>query len=215
MTKKFFARLLLISGAALLILLFAWEAFAEDLSIVEVKSNIPLSDKDPVYHDYYINSGLNQGIKHNLVVTATRKVTIRDATGTQSYGDMMVPVGQLKVIFAGEKFSVARPLKQISREEQPLIDQTGFMIGDKIELKGSFVDNHKIPSQSSAAKVQVAPESASPAKALPAPPAGKEAAQGAPKPEDLKPSVPVKTETGPEKPEGEIDKTASVDDSST
>jgi hypothetical protein len=157
MTKKLFARILLLAGLIVLLMLFAWEAFSEELSIIEVRSNIPLADTDPVYQDYYINSGTNEGLKHNLVVTATRKVAVRDATGTQSYGDMMVPVGQLKIIFVGEKFAIAREVKLLSRDEQPMIEQTGIMIGDKIDVKGSYVDNHKIPHKKIAEQKQEKP----------------------------------------------------------
>lgn len=147
MTKKLMARFLLTFGFVMLAVLFAWEVFAEaeELTIVEARRNIPLADTDPVFQDYYINSGNDQGLKQNLVVTAVRKIAVRDATGTQSYGDMQVPVGQLKIIAVGEKFAVAREYKIIPRDEQPMLEQTGIMIGDKIDIKGSFVDNHKLP----------------------------------------------------------------------
>ncbi len=199
MTKKLFARILLFGGLVLLLALFAWEACAEDLTVVEVRSNIPLSEKDQVFHDYYINSGSNQGLKQHLVVTATRKITVRDATGTQTYGDMMVPVGQLKVIFVGEKFAVAREVKLIGREDEPMIEQTGIMIGDKVDLKASFVDNHKVPSQKSAEKARVNEPKASPiATAKPEP--------AAPAPTEQK-AVEKTTENIPS-PEGEVEKTA-------
>ncbi len=225
MTTKIVGRVFLLIGVLLLGILWAWEAKPEDLTVVEVRSNIPLAEKDSVYHDYYINSGSNQGLKPHLVVTATRKITVRDATGTQTYGEMMTPVGQLKIIFVGEKFAVAREVKLISREDQPMLEQTGIMIGDKVELKGSFVDNRKIPSQKSAEKAQVRAEppavptdataAVQAATTSPTAATAKTAATAtavAPtisEPVDL-PSV--EKQSG--KPEDEIEKTASADDSS-
>jgi len=215
MTRKLLARILLLAGVIVLLALFAWEAMGEELSVVEVRSNIPLSEHEPVYRDYYINSGSNQGLKHNLVVKAVRKITVKDATGTQTYGEMMVPVGQLKIIMVGEKFAVARELKSISRDEQPMLEQTGIMIGDKVELAGSFVDNHKIPRQKTAEEAQVkAPvaeavkpaETAKPVAPAVKPEATPAAAQALPAPVAL-----------PEKstqavPEGEVEKTATAEE---
>lgn len=166
MKKEALARLLILAGIVLLLLLFAWEAFSEELTIVEMRSNIPLSDKDPIYHDYYINSGLSQGLKQNLIVTASRKVTVHDATGTQSYGDMLVPMGHLKIIYVGEKFAIARETKAISRDENPMVEQTGIMIGDKIELKNSVVDNHKLPRPKNLQEIESEYELANDTKSL-------------------------------------------------
>jgi hypothetical protein len=217
MTKKLFARILILSGVMLLLVLFAWEAFSDELSIVEVRRNIPLSDEDPVYQDYYINSGTDEGLKTNLVVSAIRKVSVRDSSGTQTYGDMLVPVGQLKVIYVGEKFSVAREFKLFSRDDQPMLEQTGIMIGDKIDMKGAFVDSHKLPGRKPAkpavSKIDVkveapiataTPAPAAPATVVKAPPAKAPAA------------AEVKAETSAEDsketPADEVAKTASAEE---
>ncbi len=115
----------------------------QDLSIIDVHRNIPLSDTEPVYKDFYINAGIESGIKENLVVTVFRKVNIRDASGTQSYGDIQIPVGRLKIIASFNRVSVAREFQLISRETVPMLDQVGIMNGDRIDLNGSFIDNKK------------------------------------------------------------------------
>lgn len=139
MSQKLAGRILLVFGICILVLLFAWETFAEaeELSVVEVRRNIPLADNDPVYKDFYINSGKNDGLKVGSVVTATRKLSIKDATGTQIFGEATVPVGQLKIIFVADRIAIAREYKQLSRETLPMIEQTGIMIGDKIDKSGS------------------------------------------------------------------------------
>lgn len=163
-------RTLITVGFGILLLLFAWEVFAADdsLRIIEVRRNIPLADNDPVYRDYYINAGLDNGLKPNQVVTAVRKINAKDAAGTLSFGELLIPVGQLKIIFAQNRIAVAREYKLLSRDELPMLEQMGFLIGDQIELKGSFIDNRK-----SSAKTHTQKESATPApseaKAEPAP----------------------------------------------
>lgn len=124
-------------------LLASHTTMAQDLSIVDVRRHITLADDDIVYKDFYINGGESDGLKKNLVITAVRKIQVRDASGSQSYGEIQVPVGQLRVIATYGRVSVAREYKLLSRDELPMLEQTGLMNGDKIELKGSFMDNSK------------------------------------------------------------------------
>ncbi len=143
MLKIRIGRLLLLSGLLILAVLFSWEVMAADLNVIEVRRNIPLSDDAPVYKDFYINAGSEAGLKENMVLTVIRKIAIRDASGTQTYGEMEVPVGQLKIIALAGRVAVAREYKLIPREEEAMLEQIGIMIGDRLELDGSFIDNKK------------------------------------------------------------------------
>lgn len=135
MQKKYFGRVLLAVGLILLVTLFAWETFSEELSIIEVRRNIPLADNDPVYKDFFINGGTDAGLKKNMTLNVLRKISLRDATGTQNYGELMAPVAQLKIIFVNNRVAVAREVKPVAQEESPMLEQVGVMIGDKIEAK--------------------------------------------------------------------------------
>lgn len=161
MNTKLLGRVTLALGAVLLVSLFAWEACSEELSIVQVHRSIPLSDEEPVYKDVYINGGSNSGLKNNLVISAYRKVIVKDATGSQPIGEIMIPVGQLKVIFVGPKVAIAREYKNAQLESTPTLDQPGFQLGDTIELKGSFVDNKK--PQTTVASASTTPATVTPA----------------------------------------------------
>ncbi|MBX2987549.1 MAG: hypothetical protein KF802_06600 [Bdellovibrionaceae bacterium] len=130
-------------------------AEADDLRIVDVRRNIPLSDDEPVYKDYYLSAGETGGLKKNLVVTAVRKITVRDANGTQTYGEMEVPVGQLRVIGVFGKIAVAREYKLLSRDDNPMLEQTGLMVGDAIEIKGSFVDDKPLSLKKKVSEVKL------------------------------------------------------------
>lgn len=117
-------------------------SFAEDISVVDVKRNITMSDDDNIYKDFYINAGDGSALRKNMVVTVKRKVSIKDA-GTKAIGDFDAVVGQLKVILVGNKVSVAREFKLLPRDEAPMLEQSGIMTGDKIDLANSFIDNSK------------------------------------------------------------------------
>ncbi|MBS1970055.1 MAG: hypothetical protein JSU04_07090 [Bdellovibrionales bacterium] len=136
------------------------QTFAQDLSIVDVRRNITLADDDVVYKDFYISGGESDGLKKNLVVTAMRKIQVRDANGSQSYGEILIPVGQLRVIATYGKVSVAREYKLLSRDELPMLEQIGMMNGDRIDLKGAFVDNAKPVYKKKTAEHVAKPETA-------------------------------------------------------
>jgi hypothetical protein len=76
-------------------------------------------------------------------------MAIRDATGTQTFGEIDVRVGQLKIIATAGHVAVAREYKLISRDDEPMLEQTGIMIGDRLELDGSFVDNKRTSAKKS------------------------------------------------------------------
>jgi hypothetical protein len=108
-------------------------ARANEISIFEVRRNIPLSDTDPVYKDFYVKGTDNGKLKKNQVFTVTRKVTMRDASGSQVMGEIQAPVGQLKIIAVYGKIAVAREVKIFTREELPMLDNPWFMIGDSLD----------------------------------------------------------------------------------
>ena len=122
------------------LILFSVTALA-DITIIDVRKNIPLSDTDPSFTDFYLAAGKSEGLKKNLVVTVFRTVNIRDASGAQSFGEIAIPVGQVKIIAVYEKVSIAREYKLLPRDVNPMLEQVGLMSGDKVELGESFVDN--------------------------------------------------------------------------
>ena len=103
--------------------------------VIDVRRNITLSDSDPVYKDFYINGGNGEGFKKGQVLVVTRKVQVRDASGSQQVGEMVVPVGELKVISVFEKVTVARELKLFDRQDLPMLEQRAIMSGDNVEVK--------------------------------------------------------------------------------
>lgn len=133
---KFITLILLLAG-------FTMKSQAADITIVDVRRNITMSEDDTVYKDFYINAGPSSGLKKNLVVTAVRKLNIRDASGANAVGEITVPVGQLKIIAVYDKVAVAREYTLLSRDELPMLEQVGMMTGDRIDLQGSFIDNSK------------------------------------------------------------------------
>ncbi len=113
---------------------------AADLEIIEVKRNITLSDDEKIYKDYFISQPQGHSLKKNLIVKAIRKSTIKN-NAQKIIGEFHSVVGQLKIIHVEGSIAIAREFKYQSRDNEPMIDQPGFMIGDTIDLSDSFIDN--------------------------------------------------------------------------
>lgn len=115
-------------------------ANAEEVTVVDVKRNIPMADTDTVYKDFAINAGTSSGLKKNMVVFVKRRISVKDASA-KTIGEIETNVAQLKLIHVDSKVSMAREYKEISRDDEAMLEQTGVMVGDRIDLAGSFVDN--------------------------------------------------------------------------
>lgn len=111
--------------------------------IVDVRRNITLSDEEVPSKDFYIRLTDSAGsFKKNLVIKATRKISVKDAS-LKSIGEFKTVVGLLKVIHVEGTVAVAREFKLIPRTDQPMLEQIGIMTGDEIDLSQSFIDTSK------------------------------------------------------------------------
>jgi len=106
--------------------------------VIESRISIPLTDQEPKYTDYYINAGTADGLKKDLVVKVVRRLPVRNAQGTEEYGSTQIPIGEIRIIYADTRTSVAREYKVFGREELPVVENQAIMIGDFIDLSGAF-----------------------------------------------------------------------------
>jgi hypothetical protein len=115
---------------------------AASLEIIDIKRNIPLSESEPVYKDFYIKLNGRSDLKKDLIVKAVRTIGIKD-TSLKPVGDFKTPVGLVKIIQVSETIAVAREYKLTPRDEEAMIEQIGIMTGDEIDLAGSYMDEKK------------------------------------------------------------------------
>lgn len=122
-----------------------------EVQVIQVKRNIPLSENEPVFKDYYLSGGSKSGLRVNLVVPVWRWINLREnSQGQDQSMKILEPVGWLKVIFVQEQFSVGRLYEAADYEQGPIFEQPGIMMGDIISLEKSFMSkpNYKMPVDS-------------------------------------------------------------------
>ncbi len=123
-----------------ILLLFTLSSQAGDMTIVNVRSNIPLSDQEPMYHDYVISSKDMGPLKKNLVVLVKRNMKMKNSDA-KDIGDIETAVGQLKIIHVDKTIAIGREYNLVPRDNEVILDYAGVMVGDSIDTAGSFTDN--------------------------------------------------------------------------
>lgn len=145
------------SFSSILILFLSFKSLSQ-IQVIQVKRNIPLSDAEPVFKDYYLSGGAKEGLRVNLVVPVTRWVNLRENNQAQDQSmKMLEPVGWLKVILAQDHLSVARLYEAANYVNTPILEQPGILMGDVVSLERSFMSKSaasKLPKDSSSQVIE-------------------------------------------------------------
>jgi hypothetical protein len=141
-------------GYLILFSFMGFEAMARDLTVFAIQRNLQLSDKDPIFHDYYLDGGSEYGLRAGQIVTVERRIPLHDLTRNRPLGDMHLPVAQLKIIYVQQGPSVARLQKLYSDNNRPLIDYNAVMIGDSISTARGADDGGDSADAASPAKTE-------------------------------------------------------------
>lgn len=108
----------------------------EDPMILDVKRSIPLSSQENIIKDYIISGGKSANIKEDRAYKIYREVWVQSKGDANSTIKYKVLVGQVKVINSQNALAIARYLPDPSANQNkvPMVEQPGFLIGDRLEL---------------------------------------------------------------------------------
>jgi hypothetical protein len=132
MSPTFLGRFMFGLGFLILFSLFGLEAMSRELAVFAIQKNLQMANKDPVYHDVYLDGGSETGLRIGQVVSVVRRIPLHDLTRNRPLGDMHLPVGQLKIIYVQRGSSVARIHKMYQDKDRPIVDFNTVMVGDQI-----------------------------------------------------------------------------------
>ena len=140
---------------SLVFTLLLTRAASAELTIFDVRRNLPLSDSEKVYHDYLVDSGVEAGLKLGMRLDVFRRAPIYDYYRFRAVADLKLIVAKVKVIAVQEGISVVRLTEELPRETNPILDDGFIMVGDKLDLATIVANNQPTPPPS--ADVAVAP----------------------------------------------------------
>ncbi len=139
-------------GAYLALTLSIFEAKAQSvnqsLTIFDARKSLALSDDEPVFRDFYINGGSEQGLREGMVITVTRQISLYDRFQNRSPGELKVEVGEVRIIYVQQGLAVAREHRLYSRDQRPLLENNFIMLGDRLQLKSARIESAQSSPQS-------------------------------------------------------------------
>jgi hypothetical protein len=136
---SFSFRFVLLFLLSLIYLPFAL-ADSKEYTVFDARKTLPLSDTQPVYRDYYVNMGVEAGVKVGSVLAVYRKIPVIDVYTNKVPGDLIVEVGKLQVIQTQRSLSVGRLLVQSNPKAIPVVQFEKVMLGDRVALSTSNKD---------------------------------------------------------------------------
>lgn len=137
---SFQAKFLIVLALGLSSLLHTEFAQAQDLSIFDSRRPIAMSKADKTYRDFYINGGIEHGMKKGMILTVRRRITLYDSYRANSPIEIMIDVGRVKIIHAQKGLSVAREYSKFSRKSKTVLEDDFIMVGDKIDMATALME---------------------------------------------------------------------------
>ncbi len=136
----------ILSFALLVNILLAQNSFAKDVTVFDVRRPLAMENDQTPPKDYYINAGTNDGLRVGVILTVYRRQTLYDVYQNKSPGDLIVAVGELRIIHVQGEISVARLEKLHTHDDYPNVDFDAIMVGDKADLGSARMAPRKTAS---------------------------------------------------------------------
>lgn len=112
-------------------------------TIFDVRKTLAMEPDEPTFHDFYINSGSDAGIKKGQYLPVVRQVPVHDPVQNKQQGMLSIPIGKLLIIHVERGLSVARLATELGNDERPSLEFESVMIGDRVDLRGASTDAPK------------------------------------------------------------------------
>ncbi len=78
----------------IVIIMMSAHAFAEEITIFDVRKNLAMSDTEKVFRDFYINAGSEAGLSSGMIITVERRMPLYDNYQNRSAGDLQLKVAK-------------------------------------------------------------------------------------------------------------------------
>lgn len=157
-------------------LITAEQIFARDVVVFDVRRPLAMENNEVLPKDYYLNAGANDGLKVGVILTVYRHQTLYDVYQNKSPGDLVVAVGELRIVHVQGDICVARLENLHKHDDYPNVDFDAIMVGDHADLGSARMAARKTASMNietkefSSALSSIAPQMPEPSKAAaPAP----------------------------------------------
>lgn len=109
-------------------------SYAKEIAIFDVRRPLSFENGQDLPKDFYINAGIEVGLKVGMTVSVNRRQTLYDPFQNKSPGDLIIPVGRLRIIHVQDNIAVARLEEMSGRQNLPTLDFDAVMVGDRLDM---------------------------------------------------------------------------------
>lgn len=118
-------------------------SYAKEIAVFDVRRPLSFENGQELPKDFYINAGIEVGLKVGMTVAVNRRQTLYDPFQNKSPGDLIIPVGRLKIIQVQDNLAVARLEEVMGRENLPTLDFDAIMVGDRLDMSTAKMSSGK------------------------------------------------------------------------
>jgi len=121
----------------LILVVLSFDASAA--SIVQVSRRLRMSSKEPLpAKDFFFDLGVKDGLRDGDVVAVYRELPVMNGLAGMPEHLLRVPMGEIRVVTAGERVSVGRVHTAREAADLPAMESQSFMMGDVVQLKSGL-----------------------------------------------------------------------------
>ncbi len=113
---------------------FSQQVMAKNYMIYSLAQDIPMGDGSPQKKNYYVNIGMQQGVKVGTELTVYRMLNRTNPYATDKNVTFKVEVGELRVVHAEEENAIAEFSKS-KADSKVFIEIPSLNIGDHVGVK--------------------------------------------------------------------------------
>ena len=128
-------------------------SFAKDVTVFEARRPLSMENNKQLPKDYFINAGSVEGLKVGMIFKVNRRQSLYDPYKQKAPEELLIPVGELRVIHVQGDLSVARLEDVYSRDQLPTLEADGIMVGDRVDLSSGRM----APRKTAAVDVMLTP----------------------------------------------------------
>ena len=120
---------------SILCLLLITPALANNYVIYSVSQNIPMGyENEIIKKNYFVNMGLNQGVKTGTILAVFRRIVKQDPYETKTRYSHKVKLGEVEVLHAENNTAITTVRNIESGSKMPMVEIEAPMIGDSVEV---------------------------------------------------------------------------------
>lgn len=118
------------------LMLLSFSILGSNYVIYSVSHNLPMGEKkdEEIKKNYYVNIGLNQGVKEGTVLAVYRRVVKQDPYETKTRYTHKIKLAEVEVLHVENNTAITSLRNLDLGVNKPMIEIEAPMIGDSVEV---------------------------------------------------------------------------------